>query len=333
MRKIAVLSEKECLPISVIVPCFNNGHFITQCVESINSNSIPDEIIVIDDNSTDNSIGVVEELCENYSNIILIKKEVNGGAAAARLSGIKSAKNPWIALVDADDYVEKGSLDDAYNKALQQNADICVWTMWRFNSEKQWPQISFAKEEFPKTGRQAVIATLGCWKIHPLGVAKKELYLQAYDSFSSPEGSVMNADELITRLVFEKSKKVIFSDYRYFYRVNENSTTLKRSVKHLSTLRSDVWLLDFVQQYEEVPPGKVAKGIIGKSWRFHLDRRYYGADAVKEEIKYALAAMRKLAPPKRWLWRYPKHCIAYIYLLSIYSRSSSPGRDSFCDEK
>lgn len=312
--------EAEPLLVSVIVPCFNNGDFLHECVASLNNGVRPDEIIIIDDSSTDNSVIIAKELASHYDNIKLIERNNNGGAAAARYDGFKAAKNNWVAIVDADDYIENNALLSAYDKAKDQDADMCVWNLWRFNTEKKWPQITFNEIDFPKTGRQSVLATLGRWEIHPLGVAKKELYLSAYKSLESENTHYMNADELITRLVFSKAKKVIFTQERYFYRVNFNSTTQKKSYKHLSTIHSNIWLLDFIKQYKEVHPGCIAKGIVGQTWRFHLDRSYYGRETVEKEIKYSFSKMHELAPPWKWLWRYPKHLIAYTCISLIYRK-------------
>lgn len=319
-NKLATLEAKS-LHVSVIVPCFNNGNFLHQCVASLNNGVHPNEIIIIDDSSTDNSVAIAKELASHYDNIKLIERNKNGGAAAARYDGFKVAKNEWIAIVDADDYIEDDALLSAYNKVKAHGADMCIWNLWRFDTEKQWPQITFNETDFPKTGRQSVLATLGRWQIHPLGIAQKELYLEAYKSFQNENIHLMNADELITRLVFSKAKKVTFTEERYFYRVNLSSTTLKKSPKQLSTIHSDIWLLSFIKEYNEISSGTIAKGTIGKLFQFHLDRNHYGHEAVQTEIKYALIKIKELAPPWKWLWRHPKHLIAYIYISLIYRKA------------
>ena len=86
--------------ISVIIPVYNRCILIERAIKSVVGQTIsPDEIIVIDDGSTD---GTDEIIKNSYPDIILLKQE-NGGVGCARNNGIKNAKGTWIALLDSDD--------------------------------------------------------------------------------------------------------------------------------------------------------------------------------------------------------------------------------------
>jgi len=87
--------------ISVIIPTYNRAFTIVQCIESVLNQSYPvNEIIVIDDNSTDDTL---KQLSKFDENIIILKTEKQSGAQAARNVGIKAAKSEWIAFLDSDD--------------------------------------------------------------------------------------------------------------------------------------------------------------------------------------------------------------------------------------
>lgn len=91
--------------ISVIIPMFNSEKTIIGCVESVLKQTrmdLIDEIIIIDDGSTDRSASFVEKKYGDDSRIRLIQKE-NGGVSSARNAGIKASKSEWIALLDSDD--------------------------------------------------------------------------------------------------------------------------------------------------------------------------------------------------------------------------------------
>jgi glycosyltransferase involved in cell wall biosynthesis len=311
----AVFDDK--IPVSVIVPCFNNQAFLRDCIGSINSASRPDEIIVIDDKSTDGSLAVAHELASEYPNVRICQRTRNGGAAAAREEGIRAARNDWVALVDADDFVEENAVSAAFQNLRLGQADICIWDMWRFDGKNAWPHILLNAKDFPKTGRQAVVDTLGQWKIHPLGVARKEIYLSAYDQFSE---ATINADELLTRIAFARSNKVVFCKKKYYYRANMNSTTRTISSKSLTSLRSHIWLLNFAKSYPEVKPELLGTGAITQAWYFYRKRDLVGTELVTSALIEFLREFDLSCQPFQWLWRYPKHFFIYLALLLVVGK-------------
>ena len=99
--------KREKTPIvSFIVPVYNVGSYIEQCINSIlNQSSDNYEIILIDDGSKDNS----GELCSRYAeehNSIIFYQQKNQGVSVARNQGLSLAQGKWICFVDGDDWVE-----------------------------------------------------------------------------------------------------------------------------------------------------------------------------------------------------------------------------------
>lgn len=92
---------------SVVIPMYNSEKTIIDAVRSVFNQTrveLIDEVIVVDDGSTDYSILVLEKYkYDNDLKKIKIIKTKNGGAASARNVGIREAKNNMIALLDADD--------------------------------------------------------------------------------------------------------------------------------------------------------------------------------------------------------------------------------------
>ncbi len=83
--------------VSAIVPTFNGAATIAEAIGTLRSQSIPVEIIVVDDGSTDDTPRVLAELC-----VLSIRQE-NAGPAAARNAGLLLATAPFIAFLDDDD--------------------------------------------------------------------------------------------------------------------------------------------------------------------------------------------------------------------------------------
>lgn len=111
--------------VSVVVPVYNKGNYLLQAMESILCQSYDKiEIIVVDDNSTDNSLDIINNLQLSDNRIQLIKHSVNMGVADTRNDGIKAANGEYIALIDADDLWVQNKIEKQLELILSTKADI-----------------------------------------------------------------------------------------------------------------------------------------------------------------------------------------------------------------
>jgi glycosyltransferase involved in cell wall biosynthesis len=86
--------------ISVVIPTHNRAHLVTRAVDSaLAAVAAGDEIIVVDDGSTDETEGALAR----YGSAIRYVKTENRGAGAARNQGVRLARHDWIAFLDSDD--------------------------------------------------------------------------------------------------------------------------------------------------------------------------------------------------------------------------------------
>ena len=101
-------------PVSIVVPCYNEGKHIGRTIESLLDLDYPREmmeIIVVDDCSKDNSAKVIREYAKRHKNVRLIVNEKNsGGAAEPTNLGIRAARFDYIAVADADSTPDKDAL-------------------------------------------------------------------------------------------------------------------------------------------------------------------------------------------------------------------------------
>lgn len=105
---------KNNIQLSVIIPVFNAGEFITDLIMNLKhiKNS---EIIAVNDGSTDDSLLKLLELNQVIENIVVIDQP-NAGVSAARNRGINEANGEYIFFVDADDYVDVKPLNTILTK-------------------------------------------------------------------------------------------------------------------------------------------------------------------------------------------------------------------------
>lgn len=86
--------------ISVVIPSFNRAHTLPRALQSVfQQTSAADEVIVVDDGSTD---GSRDMLARDFSQVVVLHQS-NRGVSAARNRGIDVAQHEWIALLDSDD--------------------------------------------------------------------------------------------------------------------------------------------------------------------------------------------------------------------------------------
>jgi glycosyltransferase involved in cell wall biosynthesis len=96
------------LSVSVIIPTYNRFLFLRDCLESVQAQTCkPDEIIVVDDGSDDDT----KDLCERHFPEVQYCFQKNAGVSSARNTGIKRACGEWLAFLDSDDLWDAQKLE------------------------------------------------------------------------------------------------------------------------------------------------------------------------------------------------------------------------------
>ncbi len=103
--------------ISVIIPAYNGGKYISETIESIQNQDFPHEIIVVDDISTDNTVQIAREMdCR------VIVNKVHKGQVAGKNTGIRESKGNYWLTIDQDDCLTKGALRRLYDE-MQKSSE------------------------------------------------------------------------------------------------------------------------------------------------------------------------------------------------------------------
>lgn len=111
--------------ISIVVPLYNKELSIKNTIESVLNQTYENfEIVIVNDGSTDNSLGVVQAIKDERIRII---SKINGGVSSARNVGIKNAASKWVAFLDADDHWQPNHLQ-VLQELKDQYSNASVFT-------------------------------------------------------------------------------------------------------------------------------------------------------------------------------------------------------------
>ena len=139
--------------VSIIVPVYNAEEFLEDCIKSIIYQSLEDiEVICINDGSSDNSLGILNNFQEKDNRIKIFSQE-NSGPAAARNLGLEKSSGEYILFVDGDDWIEPDMCEKLYEHAIHNNSDLILFdaTEHKLNNEFRnriyFPHNSF-KEDY-----------------------------------------------------------------------------------------------------------------------------------------------------------------------------------------
>ncbi len=118
---------------------FNHAAYLRQSIEAmVHQAPTPDEFVILDDCSTDNSVEIIESYRARHPFLRLIRRETNGGAAAAYDELLNAARCDYVYTAAADDYVLPGFFDRAMAAARQNpQAGIIFGKMIAVNAAGQ----------------------------------------------------------------------------------------------------------------------------------------------------------------------------------------------------
>jgi len=108
--------------VSIIMPTYNSEKYISESIESVISQTYKNwELIIVDDNSNDNTEKIVKSYTDKYKNIKYLKLKENKGAAVARNKAISLSKGRFIAFLDSDDLWIDNKLDMQVSFMINNN--------------------------------------------------------------------------------------------------------------------------------------------------------------------------------------------------------------------
>lgn len=133
--------SKQEIKISVIMPIYNAGEYLSRALGDVLEQTIHDiEIICVNDGSTDDSFDILEDIHRQDKRITLLS-EKNFGPSVARNKGLSKAQGKYVMFLDADDMFEPDLLETLYNIAERDELDIAVtgYDIYNDSQNKHFP--------------------------------------------------------------------------------------------------------------------------------------------------------------------------------------------------
>jgi glycosyltransferase involved in cell wall biosynthesis len=227
--------------ISIIVPVYNAGAFLNQCLSSIRAQTHMDwECLCVDDGSTDDSPDIVRAFAHQDVRFRLIEQK-NRGPGGARNNGLESAKGEYFTFVDSDDLVHPELLSRMHQLAKSNAADLVVCNLITFKSDQEC-HAAFRQfdsvDENVEVFKSPLLPRISDWKkfrVHPVG----KLYARSthgglrFPALYGAEDAYASFD------VYGRAKVVVFTSQRlYGYREVEEGLT-RSVVKYRNYIEGD----------------------------------------------------------------------------------------------
>lgn len=226
--------------ISVIVPVYNAEKYIKRCVDSILNQTYGNiEIILVNDESTDNSFSLLSEYESSDQRIVVIN-QTNSGPDYARKAGVVRAKGEYITFVDADDYIEYTMIADMVAKAQEYDCEMVTTYPTRFNDEgKFWVTDAFPHNECIFDETEQILTEYFCSRIISGAYYGKLYKKELFDEYEFQKDSVIGEDVAGVLYVLLRVKNVLVlseSYYKYYWNTKSISHS-KYTPRHLKSLK------------------------------------------------------------------------------------------------
>jgi glycosyltransferase involved in cell wall biosynthesis len=191
--------------IAVIVPNHNDSRYIPRCIRSIlEQEDPPDELILVDDQSTDNSVALIRSLIAGQSRARLIENPVNLGTYGALDVGLKITRSEYVLFLSANDFVLPGIFARA-RACLARHPGAGLWSAmgWLVDEEDQLirldlsPVIALRDAYFSPAQCVRLAHRFGNWFIGPTLIYHRDT-LEAAGRF---DPAYMGWSDLLTALI------------------------------------------------------------------------------------------------------------------------------------
>lgn len=233
--------------ISVIVPIYDTGKYLTRCLQSIVDQSYQNiEIILVNDGSTDNSLAVCNQFARKDSRIRIIN-QANAGVSAARNVGLESSNGDLIAFIDSDDFIDRKYLNHLVDEMDACKSDIAIMSYLAIHSDGKYfvpddPHGNGKKYDGVYTPEQWLRSGLIGTNIIDVVPWGKLFKKTIFDNIKFPIHQKFCEDEMtIWKTILQADRISFYNIKEYMYDYHDKSLTRVSSILQRYIVKLKAW--------------------------------------------------------------------------------------------
>ena len=257
--------------VSVVIPVFNGEKVIDQCLSSILTQTHQNiEILIVDDCSKDNTIGIVETLSNLDERVKLVRQPINMGVSAARNRGIEEASGKYICFVDCDDWCENDYIESMLRLFDDQVCMVSCGFKYETRSQKHFAKRRSEKKIYTTLEYEEIFSDKSSW-----GVCWNKMFRADLLKKQSFDTSLAAGEDLIFMIKFfadNPDERVVHTSKKLYHYIKTKGsasgleTTEVKFLKHIK-------VVDRLEEIKEQSKDENLAKLID-SWVFLMSLQY-----------------------------------------------------------
>ena len=297
--------------ISAIFPCYNVAKYLPDLFKSLDQMDYKKvEYIFVNDESTDNTLKLLQEYCNGKENCRVIDQK-NQKVCMARNNGIREAKGEYIWFCDPDDIPSPHILSALHQNIVEQQADLSICSFKKVKEEFHFenrPKFKTKKRIITYNQEDAMCQLLSCkkfdlnvWsKLYKHEILKK---IPTYPNVCNPK--IKYGEDLALNTEYMKHIKKCVYDTRDLYSYRQRRNSAVHSKFNAERLTTFIGINNTIKTYEKEYPNalkyaKSLKGLVSVEMLYYIYKSNYNdSEKIKELLCNLKSNMKYIVSCKR----------------------------------
>lgn len=303
--------------LSIIVPVYNAGKYLSQCLDSLLAAEDIEktEIILVDDGSSDESGQIADEYAGRYENIRSFHQE-NGGASAARNAGLAAATGTYVSFCDSDDMILPELFSEVIKLTETSSAEMIMWdsdivyeskNLLSRKNNKYFSHCGLERIQKTYSGKQIVeiLVTKGKGVIASvcLGAYRRDYLIS--NEFFFEEGTIYEDELWVPRVIINAQQVIYIPQKIYLYRIHTGSVSHPASEDTIRNIEALLHVYPALYRYYDdvlmddplriAVEGNVTKRYLHMIYKYRFWRFGYGKEIDKHLLWKTATKLRHKA--------------------------------------